>query len=533
MHELLTPDEMARADKLTIEAGTPGIVLMERAGRAVADAVAFAHALGSRVLVVAGPGNNGGDGYVAARILVERGYKVELWSLVPAEKLNGDAALAAARYKGVVLGEGFDTFAAGLTRASVVIDALFGAGLARDLDGLAGAVVMALNASGKPVVAVDLPSGIDGLTGAVRGVAVQATASVTFFRKKPGHLLLPGRAHAGPVIVADIGIRARVIDELGIRTFSNAPRLWLDTLEPPQLQGHKYARGHALVISGGMTTTGAARLAAIAALRSGSGLVTVLSPPDALMVHAMHLTAVMLKKCGSAEDLTGILQDARLNAILLGPGAGVGPTTAAMVGVALTGKRAVVLDADALTSFQDRPEDLFAGIHGHEGAVVLTPHEGEFARLFPDLAERSGKPKLDRARVAANRSGATIILKGADTVIAAPDGRAVINDNAPPDLATAGSGDTLAGIVVGLLARGLPGFEAACAAVWMHGETGKRAGAGLIAEDLAGHLPAVLTDLYRQRARAAMRDPMAGGAGAGVSGEAHANDDDVVIGGSD
>lgn len=531
MHELLTPDEMARADKLTIEAGTAGIVLMERAGRAVADAVGFAHPLGARVLVVAGPGNNGGDGYVAARILIERGYRVSLSSLVQVEKLVGDAGLAAARYKGPMLAEDLEAFMAGLERANVIIDALFGAGLARDLDGLAGAVVMALNASGKPVVAVDLPSGIDGLTGAVRGVAVKATTSVTFFRKKPGHLLLPGRAHAGPVIVADIGIRERVIDELGIHTFSNAPKLWLDHLEPPQLQGHKYARGHALVLSGGMTTTGAARLAAIAALRAGSGLVTVLSPPDALMVNAMHLTAVMLKKCGSVDDLADILQDARLNAILIGPGAGVGSATAALVEVALSGRRAVVLDADALTSFQERPEDLISRIHAQERAVVLTPHEGEFARIFPDLAERSGEPKLDRARAAARRSGATIILKGADTVIAAPDGHTVINDNAPPDLATAGSGDTLAGIVVGLLARGLPGFEAACAAVWMHGETGARAGPGLIAEDLAGHLPAVLTDLYRQRARAAMRDPMLDGTGG--AGEAHANDDDVMVVGSD
>lgn len=525
MHELLTPDEMGRADRLTIDAGTPGIVLMERAGRAVADAVGFAHPLGSRVFVVTGPGNNGGDGYVAARILQERGYRLDLWSLVPVDKLTGDAALAAARYKGPVLGEGFEAFSAGLDRASVVLDALFGAGLARDLDGIAGAVVMALNASGKPVVAVDLPSGIAGLTGAVRGVAVKATTSVTFFRKKPGHLLLPGRVHCGAVVVADIGIRDRVLSELGITTFANHPKLWLDALEPPQLQGHKYARGHALVLSGGMTTTGAARLAAIAALRAGSGLVTVLSPPDALMVNAMHLTAVMLKKCGGPDDLAAILQDARLNAILIGPGAGVGPATAAMVETALTGARAAVLDADALTSFQARPEDLFARIQAHEGAVVLTPHEGEFARLFPDLAERSAKPKLDRARAAARLSGTTIILKGADTVIAAPDGRAVINDNAPPDLATAGSGDTLAGIVVGLLARGLPGFEAAAAAVWIHGETGKRAGPGLIAEDLAGHLPAVLADLYRQRARAAMRDLMAS--------EGDDEGADVAIGGSD
>ena len=519
MHELLTPEMMARADRLTIEAGTSGMTLMERAGRAVADAVAFAHPLGSQVLVAAGPGNNGGDGYIAARILRDRGYRAEIWSLIAVAELRGDAALAAQRWGDAVTVGDLTALASALARADVVVDALFGAGLSRDLDGDAAAVIVAINASGWPVIAVDLPSGIDGLTGAVRGGAVQAATSVTFFRRKPGHLLLPGRTHCGPVIVADIGIRPWVLREIAVETFANGPALWLDALVVPALAGQKYSRGHALVISGGMLTTGAARLGAIAALRAGAGLVTIASPPDALMVNAMHLTAVMLKWMAGADGLAEILEDARFNAVLIGPGAGVGPETAAQVTVILSGQRGAVLDADALTSFKDRPQELFAAIHAHEGPVVLTPHEGEFARIFPDLAERTGLPKPERVRAAAKRSGAVVILKGADTVIASPEGIAAINDNAPADLATAGSGDTLAGVLTGLLARGMPAFEAACCAVWMHGETGRLAGPGLIAEDLAGQLPRVLLALYNRKSRPRERQLV--------------EEDAVVVGGAD
>jgi hydroxyethylthiazole kinase-like uncharacterized protein yjeF len=501
MNELLPPETMGRADRLTIEAGTPGIVLMERAGRAVADAVAFSHPLGSRVLVVAGPGNNGGDGYIAARILRDRGYRVDVWSLVPTAKLTDDAAIAAQPWADVVVSADLQALKAQLSRAAVIVDALFGAGLARDLDGLAADVVRAINASGLPVIAVDLPSGIDGLTGAVRGVAITAASSVTFFRKKPGHLLLPGRAYCGPVAVADIGIGDWVLRELGVDIFANAPDLWIDALQPPTTAGQKYTRGHAVIVSGGMLTTGAARMAAIAALRAGAGLVTVASPPDALLVNACQLTAVMVKRMDGAAGLTDILTDARLNAVLIGPGAGVGDETAAMVTAILGRPGAAVLDADALTSFKDAPDTLFAANHAQGGHVVMTPHEGEFARIFPDLGEHTCAPKLARTREAARRSGAVVILKGADTVIAAPDGRAAINANAPADLATAGSGDTLAGIVTGLLARGLTPFEAASAGVWIHGETGRLAGAGLIAEDLAGQIPRVLTDLYDLKAR--------------------------------
>ena len=506
MIELLTPAEMGRADRLTIEAGTAGIVLMEAAGRAVADAVGHRFAVGARVLVLCGPGNNGGDGFVAARILAERGYVVRLALLGERERLAGDARVAAERWRGRVEPATAAGLGPALREARVVIDALYGAGLTRPLDGEARAIVEAVDAARRPVIAVDLPSGIDGATGRVMGAAIRAEISVTFFRMKPGHVLLPGRLHAGKVLVADIGIRPWVLNSIGVKLHRDLPALWETHLRAPGLADHKYSRGHAVVVSGPMSRTGAARLAAEAALRVGAGLVTLASPPDALVVNACHLTAVMLRRMEGAAGLADLLADARLNAVVLGPALGVGEGTAGLVAAALASAAAVVLDADALTTLAVDPAAGFAAIAARGAPVVLTPHEGEFARLFPDLDGRGGGaelPKTERARAAAARSGAVVILKGADTVIAAPDGRAAIADNAPADLATAGSGDVLAGLVGGLLARGLPGFEAACAAVWLHGECGRLAGPGLIAEDLAGRLAPVLADLYEAERRRA------------------------------
>lgn len=493
MHELLSTQEMAGADRLTIEAGTPGSALMEKAGRAVADVVARSHRAGARVLVLCGPGNNGGDGFVAARVLVTRGYRVDLALLGDLRTLKGDAAEAAARWSGPVLAvSDADPLA-----ADVIVDALFGAGLARDLDGDAREIVERVNAAGCPVVAVDVPSGIDGNSGAVRGVAVQATETVTFFRLKPGHLLLPGRLHCGPVRVADIGIHADVLESIAPRTWENGPHLWRGHFRAPSVAGHKYGRGHAVIASGGIEGTGAARLAARGALRMGAGLVTVASPSDALASHAARLDAVMVRRSDGAAGLSRVLADSRRNACVVGPALGVGMETRAMVAATVWAGTHAVLDADALTSFSGASAMLASLIAGRAGGpgqgMVLTPHEGEFTRLFSDSQPISEvESKLERARAAARICDAVVVLKGPDTVIAAPDGRAAINANGSPWLATAGSGDVLSGLVAGLLAQSVPAFEAACAAVWFHGEAGTAVGPGLIAEDLPEALPGVL-----------------------------------------
>jgi hydroxyethylthiazole kinase-like uncharacterized protein yjeF len=492
MNELLTTSEMAEADRLTIAGGVAGVVLMENAGRAVADAVA---ALGlRRVLVVAGPGNNGGDGFVAARLLTERGYAVTLSYVGDRARLKGDAAIAAGRWTGTTV----SAAPGSLGDCDIIIDALFGAGLDRDVEGLPRIMIEAINAAGVPVVAVDLPSGINGTTGAVMGVAVKATRTVTFFRRKPGHLLLPGRLHCGPVAVADIGIPQAVLATIKPQTFANDPGLWGAAFPVPQPEGHKYARGHAVVVSGGLSTTGAARLAARAALRAGAGLVTIASPSDAVSVNAASSLAVMVRPVDGAPALAEFMGDRRRNAIVLGPGGGVGAAMREQVLAALACSAAVVLDADALTSFADDPAALFAAIAARPGRdVVMTPHDGEFVKLFSMIGESSNVyQKLEKTRAAARASKAIVLLKGADTVVAAPDGRASIAENAPPYLATAGAGDVLAGMIAGLMAQGMSGFQAASAAVWLHGEAATEFGPGLIAEDLTEALPAVYRRLF-------------------------------------
>lgn len=480
---------------------------MEAAGRAVADAVAARMGQGGRVAVVCGPGNNGGDGFVAARLLAAQGFAVDLALAVARDRLVGDAAWAAASWVGEV--HSIDVFdERRLSRADVIVDALFGAGLARPLTGATALLVERMGASGRPIVAVDLPSGLDGATGRPLGEAVvRADVSVTFFRKKPGHVLMPGRALCGEVVVADIGIPASVLEEFRPSMVLAAPALWRRHLRAPRLEEHKYSRGHAVVVSGGASSSGAARLAARGALRVGAGLVTLASPPAAMMVNAGHLTAIMLRRMDGAEGLADILSDHRLNAVALGPALGTGETTTALIETALASPAAVVLDADALTSIAEDRGRVFAAIEARKSPVVLTPHEGEFARVFPDLARRSdgGALKTERAAEAARRAGAVVILKGADTVVAAPDGRIAICDDAPAHLATAGSGDVLTGFVCGLLARGMPAFEAAAAAVWLHGAAAREAGPGLIAEDLPNALPPVLSRLYEEETAAKWR----------------------------
>ena len=491
--EVLTSAEMERADRLTIAAGTPGFALMLSAGQAVAGAAMDLVEEGP-ILVVAGPGNNGGDGFVAAAELAARGREVSVILLCERDSLQGDAASAARGWKYPVLP--FNPQAIG--RPALIIDALFGAGLNRPLKDAPHDMIEAINANGAPVLAVDLPSGINGTTGAVMGVAVRATETVTFFRRKPAHLLLPGRIYCGRVRVADIGIDASVIGEIQPQTFENISQFWRKALPVPQIDGHKYARGHAIVISGDIAATGAARMAGRGALRAGAGLVTLASPRNALAVNAAALTAVMVRAIDTVVEFAELLTDKRLNACVIGPGAGLGDRTRGFVLTALSAKRRLVLDADALTSFADAPDRLFEAIKAtHDPQVVLTPHEGEFPRLFSDISNKHPqRSKLERVRAAAERSAAIVLLKGPDTVVASPDGRAAIAANSPPWLATAGAGDVLSGMIAGMLAQGVPAFEAACIGVWMHGKAAREAGPGLIAEDLPEVLPAVFRHLY-------------------------------------
>lgn len=485
--ELLTPTEMAEADRMAIAGGIPGHVLMERAGLAVAEEAARMVPPGARITVLCGPGNNGGDGFVAARLLSQAGYGVRLGLLGAVTRLTGDAATMAARWPGTV-----DPLSPSLMAgADLAIDAIFGAGLARPVEGLAADVITALAAASAKRLAVDVPSGVDGASGSVLGIAARADATVTFVRRKPGHLLEPGGRLCGRVVLADIGVPAEVIGSLAIRTWANAHALWQGHWPRLGVGAHKYRHGHAIAVSGPACKTGAVRLAARAALRVGAGLVTVVSPRSALPENAAHLTAIMLVECEDGPALAALLADPRMTAVLVGPGAGIGERTRSLTLAGLASAAGAVLDADALTSFATDPQGLFDAIRRRASATVLAPHEGEFGRLFPDLAG----DKLARARAAATRSGAVVILKGSDTVIASPDGRAAINENAPPTLATAGSGDVLAGLVLGLLAQGMQGWEAACAAVWLHGAAARRFGPGLIAEDLEGMLPGVLRKL--------------------------------------
>ena len=478
MTELLTVDEMARADKAAIAGGVPSLDLMEAAGAAVAGEIRDRWPQ-RPVAVLCGPGNNGGDGFVVARLLDEAGWPVRVSLLESADDLGGDAAVNAGRWNGEV-----ETLGGGLPAdCRLVVDALFGAGLARPLEGAALAAIESVNerveAGGIDCVAVDMPSGVHGDTGDVLGVAPMACLTVTFFRPKPGHLLFPGRVRTGDLVIADIGIPEAVLDGIRPKAFANAPDLWLDRYPWPQAAGNKFDRGHA-VIAGGAEMTGASRLAAFAARRIGAGLVTLAVPEQAFPIYAAGSPGVIIKPLPPESEgdveFEAYLFDPRRVASLVGPGSGLDTVTRTRALTALKSGKATILDADALSVFEDDADFLCSAI---TGPCLLTPHEGEFRRLFP-----GGGDKLTRARDAARTSGAVVLLKGPDTVIAAPGGRAVINAGAPPELATAGSGDVLAGFALGLIAQGMNVFDAASAAVWLHGRAAAAFGPGLIAEDL-------------------------------------------------
>lgn len=486
---ILSTAQMARADQLTIadlhKQGRSGSDLMEEAGLTVVREITKNYS-GRRVLVLCGPGNNGGDGFVVARYLKEAGWIVDVALLGAAENLQGDAYHMAKLWGDDVLPLNANV----IVDHGVIVDAIFGTGLSKEISGALRDVLEKVNEAQSAKIAVDIPSGVKGDTGEILGVAFKADHTVTFCRKKPAHLLYPGRAQCGKVIIADIGISNRTILEVEPDIFKNNPKLWLGQFPQRQNSGHKYNSGHAVVVSGDLTHTGASRLAAIAALRIGAGLVSVSSPENAFIAHAAHLTSVMIRDRKKLEE---DLNDSKLNAWCIGPASGISQESRKNVLEIIAAGKSIVIDADAFSVFENEPRNLFDAINAREEAwCVLTPHAGEFACVFPYLKKLD---KITAARNAAKLSGAVVLYKGADTVIASPDGRCVISDNGPSTLATAGSGDVLSGLITGLLAQSMPPFEAACAAVWVHGECANEFGPGLISEDLEKHIPSVLRRL--------------------------------------
>jgi hydroxyethylthiazole kinase-like uncharacterized protein yjeF len=493
-HILLTPAEMGKADRMAIAHGPfDGPGLMENAGRAVYREILarFPDAVGHAVLC--GPGNNGGDGYVVARLLAQSGLSVAVFA-EGSPREGTDAAPAARRCP--VEPKPLASFEP--KRGWLVIDALYGAGLSRPLSADVQRAAAIAAGAGLKVVAVDVPSGLDGASGRLDAGGFRADLTVTFVRRKPGHLLQPGRTACGTVVVADIGIADAIVAGIGSTAFENVPALWSGHLPRPGAASHKYSRGHCAVFSGGPSSTGAARLAAAAAARAGAGAVTVLAGREAVAANAGQLTSVMVREAAGIDDVVAFMESRKVASFVFGPGLGRKATVASflldLLRQAPRGTGAVI-DADGISVFEGRLDELAGAIRSVARPIVLTPHEGEFARLFPDIAGDAALSKLERARAAAAAAGTIVLLKGADTVIASPDGRAAINANGAPWLATAGSGDVLAGLVAGLLAQRMPPWEAACAAAWIHAEAGARAGAGLVADDLPQALLPVLQRL--------------------------------------
>jgi hydroxyethylthiazole kinase-like uncharacterized protein yjeF len=482
--ELLTVAQMAQADRAAVDAGMPGTELMQRAGAAVAEEISRRWSP-RQVTVLCGPGNNGGDGFAAAILLAQRGWPVRIALLGSIADLEGDAHVYAQRWGGPTL----PLTPAVVAGSALIVDAIFGAGLNRALGGNVIDTLALAGQSKIPIIAVDVPSGVMGDSGESSGAAA-ADCTITFARKKPAHVLQPGKDLCGDVVVADIGIGTAVIDSLHIKTWENTPSLWREFLPSPSSSANKYTRGHALLY-GGYPLTGAARMAARATARIGCGLTTVAVPEVAFPIYAAALISIMVQPLQNDAALAALMGDRRYTAFSIGPGAGVNAATREHALAMLKTAKPVLLDADAISVFAVAPPELFDAIRG---PVVMTPHEGEFKRLFA-----FGGDKLARARRAAQLSGAVLVLKGADTVIAAPDGRAAINANAPPTLATAGSGDVLGGLILGLLAQGMEPFLAAAAGVWMHAAAAAAFGPGLLAEDLPDLIPGVLRQLESPR----------------------------------
>ena len=487
-HTVLSIADHNLIDQLIVERGASNLSLIEAAGRAVSEEIS-ARWTPSKALIMCGPGKNGADGCVVAKSLQEKGWDVTIGFIKDPLKSSGYISdifhgwMGPAELLNPLL----------LDNTDIVIDALFGAGFRHPISDSIFQTLKSLSNLKKPVVAIDLPSGVDGDEGTVHTVSPKADLTVTFFKHKFGHLLYPGRAYCGEVVVLDIGIPDSLLDEISCNTWINEPLLWKHLFPWPKYDDHKYRRGHVLVVSGGVGSTGAARLASVAAYRVGSGLVTLACPTDALSSLTKCEPEFLLALIDSSASLYDLLLERKRNAVLIGPGNGLNDNTRENVLSILDTPAAAVIDADALTVFSEYPEELFKVL---DETCILTPHDGEFNRLFPFQKEGG---RLSRARNAAKISGAVIVLKGPDTVVAHPDGRATITNISTPFLATAGSGDVLGGIIIGLRAQGVPSFEASSMGVWLHAKAATHFGPGLIASDISSHLPRVLRDLWEKR----------------------------------
>jgi len=479
-YAILTAAEMQRAERAVFKSGTPAFDLMLQAGKGLARLVST-YKKGNVVFLI-GPGNNGGDGWVAAELLRRKGWEVLCAPLKLPDGHSCAAQTAYEKYQGEV-GE----FPEDLNEFKVIVDALFGTGLERPIEGRAAEWITAANQAEAFKVAVDIPSGVSSDTGQILGTAFKADLTVTFSHKKRGHVLMPGLELSGDVVVHNIGISEGEIKKVKPFVFENDPGLWRDDFPSPKKGAYKHQRGHLLVVGGGIEMSGAARMAARSALRTGAGLVTTLCPKDALAVYAEKQLSVMSRGFASEKEFKAAVNDAKFNAVVIGPGNGVGEGTRARVLKVLATGKPCVLDADALTSFEGDAGALETPLHKK---CVITPHFGEFKRLWSEIP---WDDKIKAAEAVAEKTGAIVLLKGPDTVIS--DGKTtIVNIHAAPQLATAGSGDVLAGIIAGLLAQGMGPLTAASAGAWIHGDTSFRHGLGLIAEDLIETIPEVLKD---------------------------------------
>ena len=481
-YAVLTAAEMIRAEVAAFKSGIPAYALMAKAGGGLARAILAKKKTG-KILFLNGPGNNGGDGWVAAEILRRKGWEVLCIALKLPDGHSCAALTAYEKYQGET-GE----FPDDLNEFDVIVDALFGTGLERPVEGRAAKWIKAANESDALRVAVDIPSGISSDTGQVMGTAFKADLTATFSHKKRGHMLMPGLELSGEVEVVDIGIGEEALRKVDLRIFENHPALWRDDFPKLAKGGHKHQRGHLLVAGGPLGMSGAARMAARAGLRTGAGLVTTLAPEEAILAYAEKQLSVMSAGYRDDEEFAGFVTSGKFSAFVIGPGNGVGEGTRKRVLKVLATAKPCVLDADALTSFEGDAGGLEAALHEK---CVLTPHMGEFKRLWPDL---SWGDKVAAAETAAAKTGAVVLLKGPDTVIS--DGTiTIINTHAAPQLATAGSGDVLAGIIAGLMTQGMAPFLAASAGAWLHGDAALSLGPGLIADDLIEEIPEALKGL--------------------------------------